>query len=143
MQGGKSAPQQSNIENLLDIDFDGSAPASSQETPGPGLSGLEGLAGTPQRAVSPVSPGAPAGYGSNMDDLMGLGDMSGGSGMGSMSGMNGGMNQGAGTAQSNQQDMMDGFAGLDMSGNNQSTAGQQTTSSGQAKKTNEDLLGLF
>jgi AP-1 complex subunit beta-1 len=64
---GNSIPQ-NNIENLLDIDFDGAAPASLQKQPAPGHSGLEGLAGTPQRVASPAS-STPA---SNMDDLMGL-----------------------------------------------------------------------
>ena len=33
-------PPQANAENLLDIDFDGAAPASAQKSPASGLSGL-------------------------------------------------------------------------------------------------------
>ena len=47
-------PPQANAENLLDIDFDGAAPASTQKEPSSGMSGLEGLAGTPQRIDSPA-----------------------------------------------------------------------------------------
>ena len=72
---------------------------------------------------------------------MGLGSTSGGGGMGDISD---GMNHQAGVSSSNQQDMLDGFAGLDMSGSGQQQTGQQQmTSTGQPKQTNEDLLGLF
>ncbi|KAI9787615.1 MAG: beta-adaptin [Geoglossum umbratile] len=74
-------------ENLLDIDFDGAAPASSQNDPS---LGLEGLAGTPQRAVSP--PVASSGN-KNLDDLMGVFGGSGGT-----------------------EDIMNGFGGLDLGG---------------------------
>lgn len=114
-----------NAENLLDIDFDGAAPASADLPPSGGASGLEGLAGTPQRVASPAvnAPAAPA---SSMDDMMGLFDMGG------PSSSSGG---GAG-------DMMNGFAGLDLSAGSQPPpAGQQLHSDG--KKTNEDLLGMF
>ncbi|KAI9772065.1 MAG: beta-adaptin [Geoglossum simile] len=85
--GTTSGGASQNAENLLDIDFDGAAPASSQNDLG---SGLEGLAGTPQRAVSPpvVSSGN-----KNLDDLMGV---FGGNG---------------GTA-----DIMNGFGDLDLGG---------------------------
>ncbi|KAF2487512.1 adaptin N terminal region-domain-containing protein [Neohortaea acidophila] len=116
---GGSAPQQaqSNAENLLDIDFDGSAPASMQKAPGPGASGLEGLAGTPQRVASPQ-----VGSGGGMDDLAGMFGDAGGSGV-----------NGGGSAD----DMINGFAGLGVNG------GQQGSATGGEKKTNEDLLGLF
>jgi AP-1 complex subunit beta-1 len=118
---------QNNSENLLDIDFDGAAPASADAPPTGGASGLEGLAGTPQRAASP-SVGAAAGA-SSMDDIMGLFDMNGSS-------------SGAG-ARAMQNDMMNGFAGLDLSGASQSPLVQTQLQGGQAKKTNEDLLGMF
>lgn len=61
-----------NNDNLLDIDFDGGAPASSDNA-----SGLEGLAGTPQRVASPVGPQAGS---SSMADMMDMfGDMGGSS----------------------------------------------------------------
>ncbi|KAL8674906.1 MAG: hypothetical protein Q9168_000709 [Polycauliona sp. 1 TL-2023] len=128
---GAQPPTQNNVENLLDIDFDGAAPASSQKSPAAGLSGLEGLAGTPQRVASPAADGAPPGAGNNLDDLMGLSN-----GMGQANG------------NSYQQDMMNGFADLDMGAGSQPPPPTQQlatgqTTSGAGKKTNEDLLGLF
>lgn len=111
-------------DNLLDIDFDGAAPASAEAPPGAGTSGLEGLAGTPQRVSSPAA-GAPPPT-SSMDDMMGLFDAPAPS-------------SGAGPAQN---DLMNGFAGLDLSGASQSPP-PQNQPQGQGKKTNEDLLGMF
>lgn len=114
---GAAAPQ-SNVENLLDIDFDGSAPASMQKEPIPGATGLEGLAGTPQRVESPAAE-APA-VTNNMDDLMGI--------------------FGNGTSQGQPQpganDLMNGFASLDIGMSTQPSATPQ-------KKNNEDILSLF
>ena len=111
---GSTAPQ-SNVENLLDIDFDGSAPASLQKEPTAGTTGLEGLAGTPQRAQSPNT--------NNMDDLMGI--------------------FGNGTGQTQAQpamdDLMNGFASLDMGTGNQPLQDSATPQ----KKNNDDILGLF
>lgn len=116
-------PPQSNIENLLDIDFDGSAPASLQKQPVSGESGLEGLAGTPQRVASPATGGgAPA---STMDDLLGLfGDGGGG-----------------GAPAGN--DMMNGFASMDLSGSSQPPPPQQQQGGQAAPKSNQELLDLF
>lgn len=137
---GAPPPPQSNAENLLDIDFDGAAPASAQKSPSAGMSGLEGLAGTPQRVASPaVQNGAhPPPPTNNMDDLMGLSDISG---MGSMGSGIGGL---SGLSEANQ-DILNGFAGLDMSGSNQPPPAHEQLSMGGngSKKTNEDLLGLF
>ena len=120
---GRPAPAQNNLENLLDIDFDGAAPASSQKSPAAGMSGLEGLAGTPQRVDSPaIHNGTSTSALSNMDDLMGL---SNGTGFGESS-----------------QDILNGFASLDMGAGNQPPPPQQQLAMG-GKKTNEDLLGLF
>lgn len=123
---GKTA-QPTNMENLLDIDFDGSAPASSAEKPLNGMTGLEGLAGTPQRVESPaVGSAAPQ---NNLDDLMGVfgnGDPApSNSGFGGMS----------------DNDIMNGFAGMDLNGGQPPPATQQLNAGG--KKTNEDLLSLF
>lgn len=133
---GASSQSQSNIENLLDIDFDGAAPAS-HERPG-------SVPATPDRTASPAV-GAPTAGGPSggMADMMGLFDMSSpapsssqqppaGSGMG---------------------DIMNGFASMDISGTSappppnqqlhpQNTGGQppQGQSSGSA---GDDLLGLF
>ena len=109
--GAASTGPSQNAENLLDIDFDGAVPASSSD---PGSVGLEGLAGTPQRAVSPAVP--PTGN-NNLDDLMGV---FGGSG--------------------STTDIMNGFAGLDLSG---SASSAPPPPQQQKKTTNEDILGLF
>lgn len=121
-----SAPPQTNAENLLDIDFDGAAPASLQKEPPQGSSGLDGLAGTPQRVASP-SAAAPSG---GMDDLMG------------MFGNTPGPANGAGGSA----DLMNGFAGMDLNGGQPPAPEAQlegNASGGGEKKTNEDLLGLF
>jgi hypothetical protein len=121
------APPQSNIENLLDIDFDGSAPASMQKQPASGQSGLEGLAGTPQRVVSPASH-APAA--TNMDDLLGLGF--------------GEPGPAASPATLSNNDIMNGFVGLDLGGTSQPPPpGQQLGGEGGQKKSSQDLLDLF
>lgn len=91
------------------------------------MSGLEGLAGTPVRVQSPAA-GAPA-PSNNLDDLLGV---FGDSGNASSS-----TNQGAGASAG--ADLMNGFDGLDLSGNN-STSPPPT---GNQKKTNEDILSLF
>ena len=110
------------------------------------MSGLEGLAGTPQRVDSPaVQNGAhPPPPSNNLDDLMGLSDMSN---MGSTGGM-AGIGSMSGLSEANQ-DILNGFASLDMSGSNQPPPANEQlsgigggSSSGQ-KRTNEDLLGLF
>jgi len=105
------------VENLLDIDFDGSAPASLQKEPAVGATGLEGLAGTPQRVESPAV-GAPAPTNA-MDDLIGI--------------------FGNGTTQQTQSgtdDLMNGFASLDMGMSSQPSSIPQ-------KKNTEDILDLF
>lgn len=134
---GTQPHTQANAENLLDIDFDGAAPASSQKSPAVGLSGLEGLAGTPQRVASPAVGSAPLSAitgGNNLDDLMGLSN-----GMTTVQ-LNGN------TSNAFEQDMLGGFAELDMgAGSQPPPAGQQLAGGqgGGGKKTNEDLLGLF
>lgn len=109
--GGKS-----NIENLLDIDFDGAAPASASAA-----GGLADLMG--DNGVSNPSP--PAGMGgSGLDDLLSL-SMGGGepsNGAGSMGGLGG---------------LENGFGGLDLSGTTNPPA------QNNKPKTNEDILGLF
>ena len=109
-----------NVENLLDIDFDGAAPASAQKSPAAGMSGLEGLAGTPQRTASPaIYNGASS---NNLDDLLGL-------------------SSGMGLSDDNR-NILNGFASLDMGAGNQPPPPQQQLAGG-GKKTTEDLLGLF
>jgi hypothetical protein len=91
-----------------------------------GESGLEGLAGTPQRGASPTTNAQPA---SNMDDLLGLGfgDSGGASSNANMS----------------KDDIMNGFAGLDLGGATQPPPASQQLSSQPAPKSNQDLLDLF
>jgi len=128
---GKAPDAQNNIENLLDIDFDGAAPASSTEKPSNGLSGLEGLAGTPQRMASPtVGQPTPA---NNMDDLLGVFGNGGASAGPSGSSPFGGMSD---------SDIINGFASMDLSGSQPPPAKQQLDNA-SGKKTNEDLLSLF
>jgi len=114
-------PQQANAENLLDIDFDGAAPASAQGPPPPDSSGLAGLSGAPQLVENP-SGGAPVG-GNSLDDLMGV------------------FGGGDAHSQNNRGDLMNGFVGLDLGGPSQPPPppGQQMA----AKKNKEDILGLF
>nr|POE77993.1 isoform c of ap-1 complex subunit beta-1 [Quercus suber] len=128
---GVHAPvMQTHAENLLDIDFDGAAPASMQKAPMAGASGLEGLAGTPQRVASPTvtSPNS-GGGGGGMEDLMGVFGDSNGSAANAMNG-------------SGNDDLMNGFASLDMNGG-QPPPPQTQLSGGGDHKTKEDLLGLF
>ena len=127
---GESAPAQAqtNAENLLDIDFDGAAPASMQKAPGAGASGLEGLVGTPQRVASPTLASLTAAGGGGMDDLMGV--------FGDTNSAPGGQVNGDAS-----NDLMNGFASLDM--NSRQPAPPQTQLDGEDRKTKEDLLGLF
>lgn len=157
-------PAQANAENLLDIDFDGAAPASAQKELGAGMSGLEGLAGTPQRIQSPVAangPSRPPASMGGMDDLMGLsnGNTGGGGGGGNnnmMGGGGGGLEDlmGGGAPQTNgsasmggmsDSDILGGFAAMDMNPSQQQQQQQPTTGDGQGvkKSTNQDLLDLF
>ncbi|EMC95935.1 hypothetical protein BAUCODRAFT_70805 [Baudoinia panamericana UAMH 10762] len=127
--GSTTQQIQNNAENLLDIDFDGAAPASMQKAPLAGDSGLEGLAGTPQRVASPMSAGA-ATNGGGMDDLMGMFGNSNGAPPNPMNGGGG------------SDDLMNGFAGLSMNGGQPPPPPTQLDGSGD-RKTKEDLLGLF
>lgn len=111
---------QTNAENLLDIDFDGAVPASSEAPPKSGLSGLEGLAGTPQRVASPAVGGQQ--QQSSMDDMMGLFDA-------------------PAPPKANGSNDLHSFAGLSM--DDQPPASQQHLHKGKGKQTNEDLLGMF
>ncbi|KAK5115718.1 AP-1 complex subunit beta-1 [Meristemomyces frigidus] len=126
--GGNTQGMGTTAENLLDIDFDGAAPASMQKAPMSGGPGLEGLAGTPDRVASPAvtSPSATSGAGS-MGDLMGMFGNSNGNGIAS------GMSN---------DDLMNGFAGMSMNGGQPPSPQTQLNGSGE-KKTKEDLLGLF
>jgi len=114
-----TAGSQSNTENLLDIDFDGAAPASMQKPPAGGASGLEGLAGTPQRVASPAVEAPQAT--NNMDDLMGIFGSTG-----TDAPATGGTN-----------DLMNGFSGLNMG------ASPSPPQAQGSKRTNDDILGLF
>lgn len=117
---------QNNAENLLDIDFDGSAPASLQKAPAGGASGLEGLAGTPQRVASPASQAG----GGGMEDLMGIfGD--------------GNANGAAPAGASGADDLMNGFASLDMNAGQPPPPQAQLNGGAGQRKNNEDILGLF
>jgi len=110
------ATSQGNLENLLDIDFDGAAPASLQGQTS-SSTGMEDLVGGGPSGGVGGAPGAT----NTMDDLMGI---------------FGGDPGASASAAPDADDLMNGFGGLSMDG------GSQQASSGQ-KKTNVDILGLF
>ncbi|KAB5518146.1 adaptin N terminal region-domain-containing protein [Coniochaeta sp. 2T2.1] len=130
-----TAATQNNLENLLDIDFDGAAPASADTG-----------TGTPDRMASPASAGGlggppAAGGSSSIADMMGLFDAPAAAASPAAGGAppSGGMG-----------DLMNGFANMDMSGNSQPPpAGQQLGHSApqqqqqKSASAGEDLLGLF
>ncbi|KAK0947045.1 beta-adaptin [Friedmanniomyces endolithicus] len=126
VSGGSTQQMQNTAENLLDIDFDGAAPASMQKAPIGSASGLEGLAGTPNRVASP--PGSSGAGG--MEDLMGMFGNSNGAPPNPMNGGGG------------SDDLMNGFASMSMNGG-QPPPPQHQMDGGGEKKTKEDLLGLF
>lgn len=122
---------QSNIENLLDIDFDGAAPASAEHNPG-----------TPDRVASPAAVGGaqaapPSLQSGGMADIMGLFD-----GQPSSSGAGAAAAQGQGAG--GMGDLMSGFAGMDLSGASAPPPpGQQLGHQQKGGNAGEDLLGLF
>ena len=148
--GAGAGAQQSNIENLLDIDFDGAAPASAEQNPAG--------TGTPDRVASPISAGgiaaAPPPSG-GMADIMGLfdapappaaGGAAGGAGSAAGGpGAFGGVAAGGGGGAMS--DLMSGFEGMDLSGTSAPPPpGQQLghgNGSATGTKGSDDLLGLF
>ena len=135
VQGKAPTQAQSNAENLLDIDFDGAAPASVTEKPANGLTGLEGLAGTPQRVESPATVPTSQKPANNMDDLLGVfGNGNANPAPSSSSAAWGGMSD---------SDIMNGFASMDLSANQPPPPKTQMDLDAGGKKTNEDLLSLF
>lgn len=128
-QNGTGAAQsQNNIENLLDIDFDGAAPAS-QEQQG-------SAAATPDRVASPTG-----GQSGGMADMMGLFD--------APPAPSAPAGPSAPAAPAGANDLMNGFAGLDLSGSSQpppasAQLGHQPPPPEQKKGGgSDDLLGLF
>lgn len=121
---GTNGVPQANAENLLDIDFDGAAPASADVPPARGHSGLEGLAGTPQRVASPAVGGVAP---SSMDDMMGL--------FGTTAPA-----PAPAPPTNGENDLMNDFADMNIGGGAPPPPQQQLS---QNKKTNEDLLGMF
>lgn len=132
--GGAGSASQSNIENLLDIDFDGAAPASQEQ---------QSATATPDRVASP-SGGAPSG---GMADMMSMFDAP-------PPASNSGMSAAAPPASSGMNDLMNGFEALDFGGSSSSqplpAAMQLQQAQGgapaipqQPKKDSDDLLGLL
>ncbi|KAH7272047.1 adaptin N terminal region-domain-containing protein [Fusarium solani] len=127
--GSGSGASQNNIENLLDIDFDGAAPASQEQN---------SASATPDRVASPAS-GGPSGA---MADMMSMFDAPAPSSSGAApaAGPSSGMN-----------DLMNGFEGLNFGGAATSeplpAAMQLQQAHGgapqQPKKDSDDLLGLL
>lgn len=128
--GSGAAPAQNNLENLLDIDFDGAAPASHEQN---------SASATPERMASPAA-GAPSG---GMADMMSMFDAPAATG----SGTNGGAGAGNGMS-----DLMSGFDGLNFgaSTSTQPLPAAMQLNSAQAggdaqapRKDSDDLLGLL
>ncbi|RCI11563.1 hypothetical protein L249_7566 [Ophiocordyceps polyrhachis-furcata BCC 54312] len=118
--GAAGGAPRSNLENLLDIDFDGAAPASQEQQ-------SASAGATPDRVASPTSAS-----GGGMADMMSMLDAP----VSSSSGVGSGMN-----------DLMGGFEGLNFGGSGSSQplpAAMQLQSQGtQEKKDSDDLLGLL
>lgn len=126
-----SNSSQNNIENLLDIDFDGAAPASHEQN---------SASATPDRVASPAA-GGPSGA---MADMMSMFDApitpssAAPAAAPAPALAAGGMN-----------DLMNGFEGMNFGGSGQPlpAAMQLQQAQGappqQAKKDSDDLLGLF
>lgn len=118
------APAQNNIENLLDIDFDGAAPASQEQN---------SASATPERVASPT------GQSGGMADMMGLFDAPAPA-PAPIAAQQNPMSPGGAN------DLMNGFGGLDLGGSSQPPpVSTQLGHGGQEpkKNANDDLLGLF
>ncbi|CAK7270055.1 beta-adaptin [Sporothrix epigloea] len=120
---GGPAPPQGNVENLLDIDFDGAAPASAEA----------GSTGTPERSVSPaVATGSNQPQG--LADMMGLFDAAP-------------ANSGSPAPPPGMNDMLGGFGALDLSSGAGASAPSPPSAQLQQQRRggagNDDLLGLF
>ncbi|EPE05137.1 ap-1 adaptor complex subunit beta-1 [Ophiostoma piceae UAMH 11346] len=138
--GAAGAASQGNIENLLDIDFDGAAPASAEQN-------HTGGSGTPSRTGSPAVGGsAAAGAGAGgIADMMGLFDAPAASPSPAAGGFGSGPSSPAPPPGMN--DIMSGFGGLDLSGSSAPPPPgaqlQQQQQQGGGGGGNDDLLGLF
>lgn len=127
--GPGASSSQNNIENLLDIDFDGAAPASHEQN---------SAAPTPDRVASPAA-GTPSG---GMADMMSMFDAPAPSSSSAA---------GAPAPNNNMNDLMNGFESLNFAGQSSSeplpAAMQLQQAQGgapqQPKKDSDDLLGLF
>lgn len=122
------------MENLLDIDFDGGAPASAS-TPSNDPFGAADSTET-SRVASPISglsanPGGIQQPANNLDDLLGVFGSDG-------SVQNGG---GSGIAGGSEMDILGGFGGMSLGGTTSPPPQQGQQQKGQMK--NEDILGLF
>ena len=139
-------------ENLLDMDFDGAAPAALTKTSAMGSSsGLAGLGLSDERVSSPLAGNvitASQQQMGGMEDLMGMFGNSGSAAFGDVT--TGGGGAGLGLTGN---ELLDGFAGLDMASRTQpppplqqlsdANANSAGAGAGAGKKTNEDLLGMF
>ncbi|EFY89266.1 beta-adaptin [Metarhizium acridum] len=132
--GAGSSASQNNIENLLDIDFDGAAPASHEQ---------QSASATPDRVASPAGGAASGGMADMMSmfDAPPIGATNNGSAAGPSSGS--GIN-----------DLMGGFDGLSFGDSNSSqplpaamqlnnAQGGGSSSTQTQQKDSDDLLGLL
>jgi len=108
------------VENLLDFDADGAIPASLQKQPDAGSSGLEGLAGTPIYEGGPT-----AAHSGIANDFAGM--------------------FGDAQAPNGQQDVLNGFANMDISNRKEPPPPQEQLghSNATSGKAGNDLLELM
>ncbi|KAF3085753.1 beta-adaptin [Orbilia oligospora] len=130
VSGGKVT----NVDNLLDIDFDGGAPASAS-TPSNDLFGAADSAET-SRVASPISglsanPGGIQQPANNLDDLLGV------------FGSDGSVQNGGGNTGGSEMDILGGFVGMSLGGTTSPPPPQQGGQQQRSQMKNEDILGLF
>lgn len=122
------SPSQTNVENLLDIDFDGSAPASADSPITSNKSALDELSTVSQKDTNPSVDTQKNNI--SLDDMIGLFDMT------STNASNTTTASPANMSGFMQDDLMDGFGSLDLGGN-------QSTSNFKDTNANDDLLGML
>ncbi|RKF60216.1 AP-2 complex subunit beta [Golovinomyces cichoracearum] len=123
------SPSQNNVENLLDIDFDGSAPASADSPITSNKSALDELSTVSLKDTNPSSADTQKNI-ISVDDMIGLFDMT----STNASNMTAASPPNMGSFM--QDDLMNGFGSLDI-------GGDQSTSKAKETNANDDLLGML
>ncbi|TQS37837.1 hypothetical protein Golomagni_01676 [Golovinomyces magnicellulatus] len=122
------SPSQTNVENLLDIDFDGSAPASADSPITSSKSALDELSTVSQKDTNPSADTQKNRI--SVDDMIGLFDMT------STNASNTTTASPPNLSSFMQDDLMDGFGSLDLGGNHSTSKVKDTNA-------NDDLLGML